>query len=210
MGGYGSGRTAFRTKAGNMRSLDVNKMHRSGVFEIDRIGGWHWTVDGEEVASIGYAMEGQGLRLKYSCNSYCHGKEDMNYLVPIIRRPCRFGGTRPYFRCPGISNGRYCRRTVAKLYGGRYFLCRHCNNLSYDSQSEASHDRLLRKANKKRMALGGEPGTASCLPERPKGMWKRTYEREIEAICEAEELADAHFMLRFMQRFGTSDVRSLF
>lgn len=210
MGGYGSGRPAYRDKAEDFRTLDVNKMHRSGVFHVGRRGGWQWTVDGEQVASISYAMELAGLRLKYSCASFWHGKEDIDYLVPIIRRPCRFGGSRPYFKCPGVKNGRYCGRKVAKLYGGRYFLCRHCLNLAYRSQSEEPRDRLLRKANKKRMALGGEPGTEEMLPKRPKGMWNRTYEREIEAILKAEDLADAHLDTWLLRRFGTTDIRSLF
>ena len=209
MGGYGSGRTAYKMKTGDMRSLDVNKMHRSGVFNVGQVGGWQWLEDGEKVASIGYTMEAHGIRLRYTSDSYWHGKEDMSYVVPIIRRPCRFGGTRPYFRCPGVVNGRFCGRTVAKLYGGRYFLCRHCHNLAYYSQSEEPRDRLLRKANKKRVALGGEPGTASWLPERPKGMWHRTYEREIEAIEKSEQLADAHFMVWMMRRFGTPDLDSI-
>jgi hypothetical protein len=209
MGGFGSGRPTYRSKTGDMRSLDVNKMHRSGVFEEGRVGGWQWTLDGEKVASIGYTMEAHGIRLRYTSDSYWHGKEDINYVVPIIRRPCRYGGTRPYFRCPGIVRGRHCGRTVAKLYGGRYFLCRHCHNLAYYSQSETPQDRLLRKANKKRMALGGEPGTSSLLPMRPIGMWHRTYEREIEAILEAEEMADRQFMAWMMRRFGTSDVYSI-
>jgi hypothetical protein len=31
--------------------------------------------------------------------------------------PCRFGGVRPYFVCPGIVNGIACGRRVLKLYG---------------------------------------------------------------------------------------------
>jgi hypothetical protein len=69
--------------------------------------------------------------------------------VRIVRKPCRFGGTRPYFICPGIVNGIACGRRVAKLHGpGRYFLCRHCYRLAHASQSEDRWDRLLRRANK--------------------------------------------------------------
>ncbi len=108
-----------------------------------------------------------------------------------------------------MVNGKHCGRTVAKLYGGRLFLCRHCHNLSYYSQSEEPRDRHLRKANKKRMALGGEPGTDEWLPERPKGMWHRTYEREIGAILEAERLSDAYFWVWMLQRFGTTDINKV-
>lgn len=110
---------------------------------------------------------------------------------------CHFGGERPYFICPGVVNGITCGRRVAKLFGaGRYFLCRHCYNLNYASQSEARWDREMRRANKIRMRLGGEPGTVAPFPERPKGMWRRTYERLMNEAADAEEMADLVFFAR--------------
>ena len=64
-----------------------------------------------------------------------------------------------------------------------------------DSQSEAAHDRMLRRANKRRMRLGGEPGTCSLI-RRPKGMWRRTYEREFHAILDDEERGEELFFVR--------------
>lgn len=201
MGGLGSGRPGWKNKAEDFRSVDVNKMRRAGALSLGSRGYVQWNVGGETDASIRYRMEDEGLRLSYRVCNWDEEWEDIDYVVPIRYRACRFGGARPYFICPGVRNGMYCGRTVCKLYGGRYFVCRHCQGLAYASQSEQRHDRLLRKANKKRMALGGEPGTASWLPERPKGMWRRTYDREIEEILKAEELADAHFMAWFSRRF---------
>lgn len=209
MGGYGSGRHSYRGKVESMRALDVNKLHRAGALRQGSLGGWQWSVDGEREADIRYRMETGGLRLIYRCRSYGADWERMDYIAPIVRRPCRFGGSRPYFKCPGVVNGRYCGRIVVKLYGGRLFLCRHCHDLAYNSQSERPDQRLLRKANKKRMALGGEPGTAAILPKRPKGMWRRTYEREIAAILMAEDQADAQFTFWFARRFGTDAMQDL-
>jgi hypothetical protein len=125
--------------------------------------------------------------------------EDVNEAVRILRAPCRFGGARPYFVCPGVVNGRACGRRVAKLYGpSRYFLCRHCNRLAYTSQSEGDLDRALRRANKIRQRLGGDTGMASPFPERPKGMWRRTYERLHEQTSETEMRADEAMDLRLM------------
>ena len=130
--------------------------------------------------------------------------EDVNETVRIVRMPCRFGGARPYFVCPGVVNGTACGRRVAKLYGpGRYFLCRHCSRLAYASQGEDVLNRSVRQANKIKQRLGGNAGIASPFPPKPKGMWRRTYERLCEQAFDAEERADealAPFVARLLAR----------
>jgi hypothetical protein len=94
-------------------------------------------------------------------------------------------------------NGIPCGRRVVKLHGrGRYFLCRHCYRLAHASQSECTWDRALRRANKIRMRLGGEPGMAAPFPSRPRGMWRRTHERLREEAYEAERFADNAILIR--------------
>jgi hypothetical protein len=137
------------------------------------------------------------LHLSYSFSRGGGECEDVAETVRIVRKPCRFGGTRPYFICPGIVNGIACGRRVAKLHGpGRYFLCRHCYRLAHASQSEDAGDRLTRRANKIRQRLGGDPGVFAAFPRKPKGMWQRTYERLAEKVFEAEMSADDTFALR--------------
>jgi hypothetical protein len=102
--------------------------------------------------------------------------------------------------CPGVVNGISCRRRVAKLYSpGRYFLCRHCYRLVHTSQREGEGDRALRRANKIRQRLCGDPGMAEPSPQKPKGMWQRTYERLCEQAFEAETLADQAFVSRIQR-----------
>ncbi|MEP2185202.1 hypothetical protein [Roseibium sp.] len=118
--------------------------------------------------------------------------------VPIERVPCNYGNERPYFRCSGVVNGRHCKRRVVKLYlGGRYFFCRHCYNLSYSSQSEAKSDRMLRRANKLRTALGGKRGSAHFIAPRPKGMWQRNYQRKRFEIEWCEGQANQLFIAKY-------------
>ena len=159
-------------------------------------GGWHWTRGREKVASINLRAEEDGLLLSYRVRIAGGDWEDVEETVRIVRVPCRFGGTRPYFICPGVVNGTPCGRRVVKLHGpGRYFLCRHCYRLAHTSQSESAWDRALRRANRIRMRLGGEPGMAAPFPSRPKGMWRRTYERLREEAFEAERFADDAFLI---------------
>ena len=192
MGGFGSGRSAGlgRDKVESSRSIDVNRLHREGCLRPGWRGGWQWTRDGEKVAMINLRAEEDRLHLSYRVRIAGGDWEDVEETVRIVRVPCRFGGTRPYLICPAVVNGIPCGRRVVKLHGpGRYFLCRNCYRLAHASQSEGAYDRALRRANTIRMRLGGEPGMAAPFPPRPKGMWRRTYERLCEEAFEAERFA---------------------
>jgi hypothetical protein len=114
--------------------------------------------------------------------------------VPILWKPCRFGGRRPFFLCPGVVNGVHCGRQVVNLYcAGKYFLCRHCYRLTYTSRQERAYDRVLRRVDKLRMSLGSDPGIASDFPEKPKGMHWRTYRsRLMLGICDRRRGCAAH------------------
>ncbi len=202
MGGLGSGRPSGsgRSTVETCRSLDVNRLHRDGCLRPGWSGGRQWSINDEKVASINLRAEADQLLLSYRVRFYGGEWESVEETVRIIRVPCRFGGTRPYFICPGVVNGIACGRRVAKLHGpGRYFLCRHCYRLAHASQREANLDRSLRRANKIRMRLGGEPGMAEPFPARPKGMWRRTYNRMREQVFEAEMLADEALYIRWRQ-----------
>lgn len=198
MGGYGSGRPSYKQKAEDCRSLDVNRLHRDGCLHSGQRGRWIWFCNGEEVGRIGYHSKDGHLVLDYRLRQYGGDWEPINQPVAITHTDCHYGNTRPYFMCPGIVNGRHCGRRVGKLFlGGRYFLCRHCCNIAYTSQSEPSHDRMLRRANKLRKALGGEPGPAYWIGPKPKGMWERTYQRKRIEIERCEENANQLFMAKF-------------
>ncbi|MDP9475892.1 MAG: hypothetical protein M3R38_09425 [Actinomycetota bacterium] len=109
--------------------------------------------------------------------------EDVRELVPLEWTSCNFGRERPWFLCPGVG----CGRRVAVLYGpGRYFLCRHCYDLRYESQREDGALRALRRAQKIREGLGGSANMTEPFPERPKSMHWRTYDRLWQEHREAE------------------------
>jgi hypothetical protein len=211
MGGFGSGRPSGsgRDTVEACRSIDVNKQHREGCLRPGWAGGWQWARDGEKVASINIQFETDRLHLSYRVRIGGGEWEDIAETVRIVRVSCRLGGARPYFICPGVVNGIACGRRVAKLHGpGRYFLCRHCYRLAHASQREGALDRMFRRANKIRLRLGGDPGMAMPFPGRPKGMWRRTYERLREEVFETEMLADETFEIESARLLARIDNRT--
>jgi hypothetical protein len=194
MGGYGSGRPGERTKVESCLSLDVNQLYRAALLLPGAHGRWNLKRRGTSSASIGVRCEAEELVLSYQLGAGEGASKSIEYAVSLTWLPCRHGGKRPYFLCPGVKKGRPCEKRGAKLYlQGGYFLCRHCHGLCYASQSEARHDRLLRRRNKLLRSLN--PGGAFTLdPPRPKGMWQRTYEARLAEIRRLENEADTAFM----------------
>jgi len=216
MGGFGSGRPSGsgRDIVEASRSIDVNRLHKTGCLCSGWVGGWQWTREGERVAWINLRANADWLYLSYRVRIGGGDWDDVSEAVRIVRVPCRFGGDRPYFICPGVVNGVACNRRVARLHAaGSYFLCRHCYRLAHASQSEGQSDRALRRANKIRQRLGGDPGMAAPFPPKPKGMWWRTYDRLRVRAFDDEMRADQAFALqaeRLLPRIDTPKRRRRF
>ena len=70
MGGFGSGRPSDggRDIVDYCRSLDVNRLHRTKSLQPGWIGGWQWTEDGKQVASIGIRAESDRMHLSYQAS----------------------------------------------------------------------------------------------------------------------------------------------
>lgn len=203
MGGYGSGRPAMYSTSmvEDCLSLNVNYLHRQGSLQPGSAGSLAWSRNGKRVSSIGFRMEGNQLTLDYRHRSYGGEWEYVEEPIHVVRNPCRFGGTRPYFICPGVMNEVVCGRRVVMLYAdGNYYFCRKCYRLKYSSQYEGSWDRSMTRANKIRERLGGEWGMDFPFLPRPKGMWHRTYERLCHEIYLAEAKGNREFHDYIMRR----------
>jgi hypothetical protein len=182
MGGEGSGnwyRFDKKTTTSECHSMDVRYLHREGLLKPGRWFTLRWSRAGRETGSIRGAVIGdekpERVILTYRHRSVPSGEwEDVREPVPLTWTACNFGGERPWFICPGAG----CGRRVAVFYGpGRYFLCRHCYDLVYESQQDNRMYRALHKAQAIRERLGGSANTMEPFPEKPKGMHWRTYER---------------------------------
>jgi hypothetical protein len=135
-------------------TLNVNELSEKGCLRPGWSSTCQWIV-GNEVALINLLAEADRLSLSYTLRVRDGKSEDMTETIPIVHLPCRFGGSRAYFICPGPQDGTDCGRRITKLHlSHRYFLCRHCSQLAYASQFEQPWQRALRRANKLKQRLG--------------------------------------------------------
>jgi hypothetical protein len=191
LGGVGSGnwhRFGKKTTTGEYQGVDVRYLHREGLLKPTRWFTLRWSRAGRETDSISGAVIGneepERLILTYRHRSAQRDEwEDVQEPVSLDWTACNFGGERPWFVCPGAG----CGRRVAVLYRiGRYFLCRCCYDLVYESQRENGMHRALRRAQAIRERLGGSTNMTKPFPERPKGMHHETYWRLREEHDEAQ------------------------
>ena len=181
------------------RILDIDQLREMGCLRPGWSGACQWT-DGIEVASINLRAEVKRLHLSYTVRVGDGERQDMTETIPIVHLRCRFGGTRAFFICPGPGDGADCGRRITKLHLLQcYFLCRHCNQLAYASQYEQPWKRALRRASKLKQRLGVGGGIAEPLPDKPKGMWTRTYGCLLDEILQAEMLASEAQANRFQR-----------
>ena len=184
MGGYGSGRRSDKPKVEECSSIDANQLNRDGCLK----NGWNGTTtrsrNGKKFSSIGMRATANYLHLGYSSAQY----GSVIQPIRIERLPCRFGGSRAYFRCD-------CGKRVIKLYGlARLFLCRHCYGLFHSSKNDGFWDRSLRQRSKHKRRLSGDASLDAYEMPKPKGMWWRTYHRLQSAAQAAEDRAADDFI----------------
>jgi len=119
----------------------------------------------------------------------------------LIYTPRNFGGQQPYFQCQ-------CGKRVTSLYlNGHSIACRHCHGLLYESQFSPKHEQPATKAAKLRARIGGGPALLHPLPERPKGMHRKTYESityrilayELAAVTEMKAYREEQWLPRLLK-----------
>ncbi len=163
------------------KRIDIRWMKQQGYLQPDYIGTLSWSSGGKPSGSIGFKIEKDTMVLKYKHRSRSEDWEEVEQRITLDKTPCYFGGYRQWFICPR------CHKRIAILYGaGKYFFCRHCHNLTYQSCNEPDYQRMLNKAYKLKEKLGGEGYLNSLIPRKPKGMHQKTYDKIFSEIIRLE------------------------
>lgn len=157
----------------NALPLDVRQLVRARV-------AWGY-VSWAGGSAIGYRLDLAASRLDLD---YLADGRPVSESIGLVSTRCHFGGVRWWACC--LSCG--ARIAVFYLMAGR-FRCRGCHGLAYTSTREAAFTRAFRRARELRRRLGATPGIADPLPARPRGMWRRSFDRRRDAIDAADRRA---------------------
>ena len=139
------------------KSIDVRRWRREGRLLAGRQFSWSWTSGGEASGTINVRTEADAVVLIYRVRSFLAGWKSIE-------------------------------QRVAVLYAaGELFACRCCCELAYASQQKDPLIRNVSRSQKIRMRLGGrQDDLLGPIPERPQGMWRRTYDRYCAALAGIE------------------------
>lgn len=183
MGGYGSTRwnwTATRATTDGLIALDVRRLAREGALRLNSSSEVGWSHCGQETHRIGIIAEADAVVLCYCLERLAGTPEPVREWIRLERTPCSYGGSRPWFVCPGCES----RRAVLHCRAG-WFRCRHCHDLAYGSTREAAWERAWRKAAGLRRRLTAE-ANPDTFPIKPEGMRWRTYTRRLAELAALE------------------------
>jgi len=203
MGGWGSGRQGGNPTVEDGLTVDLGLMLRRGWIRdgASGAGTLSWSSNGEQRASIGHrydltAADTAHLTLIYTRTKRDGSKENVEQRIRLTFTSPNYGGRRWWMICP------YSHRRVAKLHlppGGDRFASRRAWRLPYQSQRSAHRDRPFDKLFRLQRKLGSEVGWEAPL-RRPKGMWRRTYERHLERYWELDGQCAVEMMSLFALR----------
>jgi hypothetical protein len=204
MGGYRSGRYGGRPTAEACASYVLTADAMAGGNMRDGMAG-EGTMTWSDGFAVKVAVDTRNpacrfLELEHERHTDAGGT--VRYRVPLLVGRPPFGGVRWWFQCPR-TGARACKLYLPR--GGHQFWCRRAYRLAYACQRETSDTRLHRAIGKVHRKLGRKGGAWDDLPDKPKWMRWRTYERHVDRLCELEARLDAMFaprLERLLVRYG--------
>lgn len=190
MGGFGSGRQFGKPTVESSAVIDLAWMLRTGLANpgADVTGTITWAarfaqrIEMDCVALMANAGA-ERLVLFYRDGNSASQTVHLRHTVP------NFGGKRWWMVCP------YSGAPVNKLYlppGSDRFASRQIHRLAYRSERATGQARALDRLFALQSKLGCPQG-AGLTPQRPKGMWWRTYARHLERYWQLDEAVCREF-----------------
>lgn len=129
-----------KDETNDYRRLSIFRLKKWGYFQglvsgsVEWSNAWGKNTIGLFVSTV---SENKYARLTYTRTYSDDTKEDFDYNVQLATSPCYYGGVRYWFVCPLVKDGIPCQRRVGILYqAGKYFGCRHCYSLTYESRNQ--------------------------------------------------------------------------
>lgn len=151
--------------------IPINFVRKRWGLDTAQWGTMQWSRGGRKTGDILlFILPGTGVRLVYSANG-----ESINHLVKLDTTPQNLGGVRHWWLCPR------CGRRCGVLYGGKYFWCRQCHNLTYQTSQSGGDlidtiDNKLARLKPKLNAYGRNVMDGPPV-QKPKHMHDRTFYR---------------------------------
>ena len=184
-----------KTTVEQATQLNIFKLKEFGLLDGYRSSTLTWTrrLSGHK-SSIGILVDTEELYAKVNYTTTDRNtdeKTDYDYKISLTTTPCNFGGVRYWFICPLSINGVYCGRRTGTLYlasGGKYFGCRHCYDLSYESRNES---RLGRFGNIG-YAIVAERKAEELYSQIKRWTWRGKPTRKARKLKALEAKMDAH------------------
>lgn len=169
-------------------------------------GTLHWNRGGEPAGSITYRaiMDDSGnerLELAYTRGEGADAERVQQTIRLTFTKP-HYGGKRWWMICP--YRGVRCSKLFKPGNGDR-FASRKAWRIAYQSQRGSWHDRPFDKLNRLQRKLGCPEGYEEWI-RRPKGMWRRTYERHEARYWQINEECD-RVWVGMMARLGVMKAR---
>ena len=144
MGGFGSGnrivRSTKRVTVEESLGLDIGPF-REGLGH-DSTGTIIWKRAVGSESKVGYSLKWNDGFPSVILQYQSPDDEEVRLSIRFQTSPTNFDGRRWWFTCPLTVDGVACGRRARKLFlppGERYFGCRACHNLGYQS-CRHSHD----------------------------------------------------------------------
>lgn len=189
MGSINSGRRDGKPLVENSLEIDLAWLMRLGPIKLGMSGGGDktWSIEGQCVGAIRFQLDLRQvdtacLILNFDLAPQNGQSRTVCQKVSLTSTVPHFGGRRWWLHCP-ITGAR-----VRKLYlapNGDQFASRNAIGMGYRVERLNHFDRPFEKLFRLQRKLGC-PAGLGVVPDRPKGMWKRSYDRHLSYLANIE------------------------